>query len=341
MLLAIFVGQEVPPSSAASPPPAKTDQQTADSTQETSAEVERQSEPASWMLRYQFRENDLVYFRRRSRSTMRVSARDVTQLLRESRETYKHYRVVTVDNAGSAVLEPVIDRTIMHARSDEDEPIVWDSRSKQAVPRRFQVVAEKIGRPVVRVRYRSNGKVEEALPVDGAEQKLNPDLASYGFLVRLPDRPVSVGDSWNDDFHVQVSAEPELSRKLQKEIPIRRIYTLKKVQGSIAEIVFRTFVQKPVRDPIIKAQLVSRSLTGTVRFDTSRGLILEWTSVGAGQVFNPYGSSSSLESSFSSVERYLTKDQARQKPALSVTVPGAAPKTNVPGVALPPGRKRL
>ena len=336
-ILAVLAGPDFPVQCASPPGAAEESQQAAKTVKETGS----QPEPESWMLRYRFQEKDLLYFRRQSRSTLRVSARDVTQMLRESRDTYKHFRVVSVDDEGTAVLEPVIDRTIMQARSDDGEPIVWDSRSTQPVPKRFQVVAGNVGRPVVRVRYRTNGKVEEVLPVDRTQQPLGQDLSAYGFLVRLPDDAVSAGESWNDDFDVQVSAEPQLSRKLHKAIPIRRVYTLKNVEENIALIAFRTFVQKPVRDPIIEAQLISRSLAGTVKFDIRRGLILEWASAGSGEVYNPYGSSSSLQSSLNSVERYLQTDQAPLKPVLSVSGRRNSPRPNTPAVALPPGRRRL
>lgn len=305
---------------------------TADSPVPADEPEESSPQVVSWKLQYRFRHGAVVHFHTKSRSNLQVRAREVSQLLRESRETYKHYRVVAVNKDGSAVLEPMIDRAIMQARADDSRPIVWDSRSKAKVPMRFQTVARNVGRPVVRVRYKSNGEVEEVLPISGSKDELKPDAASYGFLVRLPDEAVSIGDSWNDDFATRVTANPEVSRKLQKEVEIRRVYTLKKVKDGVAEIGFDTFVKKLIRDPAIKAQLISRSLTGTVKFDLKRGLILEWASAGSGEVFNPYGSSSYLQSSLSSVEKFVANPQPLRKPVVSTGAPGAAP---------PPGLRRF
>lgn len=320
------------PASKAAPEPTAA----ADSTEK--ADDDTTTAP-TWKLEYRFRQGEFLHFHAKSESTMRVSARAVSQTLRENRETFKHFRVVAVDKNGSAVLEPVIDRAIMQARSDNDEAILWDSRSKAAVPKRFQPVADTVGNPKVRVRYKPNGEVEEVLPVDGEKEELNPDKSAYGFLIRLPDEAIAVGDSWNDDFVVQVSPEPDLSRKLQKDIDIRRVYTLKSVENGVAKITFNTSVKKPVREPIIKAQLISRSLTGTVEFELKRGLILKWTSSGSGQVFDPYGSSSMLESSLASVERFAAKSEAFRKPVASNLPPSVASEPGRPGADLPPGRR--
>lgn len=308
----------------------------------TAEKVDADSKAApTWTLQYQFRQGEFLHFHAKSESSMRVSAREVRQTLREKRETFKHYRVVAVDKDGSAVLEPVIDRAIMQARSDNDEAIIWDSRSKATVPKRFQPVAETVGKPKVRVRYKPNGEVEEVLPIDGKKDDLNPDTSSYGFLVRLPNKPVAVGESWSDDFVVQVSPEPDLSRKLRKDVDIRRTYTLTKVEDGVAKITFSTSVKKPIRNPIIEAQLISRSLTGSVDFELKRGLILKWSSVGSGQVFEPYGSSTLLESSLASVERFASKSEAFRKPVASNQPQSVASEPGRPGVALPPGQRKF
>ena len=313
----------------------------ADRSDAETAEAAATPDTPSWTLQYRFRKGQTFHFRARSNSTMKVSAAGITQVLQENRETYKHFQVVSVNEDGSAVLEPMIDRTIMKARSDGKPWIVWDSRSTQKVPTRFQTVAKNIGKPTVRVRYKPDGEVEEVVTAPGSdeakertkrpvkrngkkEKDLNADKSSYAFLVRLPDQPVQIGDSWADDFVVQVSAQPTLARKLKKDIDIRRIYKLQKVENGIAEIAFDTFVKKPIRDPIIEAQLISRSLSGTVKFELKRGIILDWASAGSGEVHNPYGNSTFIRSGLSSREVYSSKPLASLKPVIASGPPSAA-----------------
>lgn len=304
-----------------------------------SAEKPQPTKAPGWALKYRFRKGDVFHFHARSNSRMEVTARDITQVLYETRESFKHYRVVEVKKDGSAILQPMIDRAIMKARSDDNPWIIWDSRSSQQVPRRFQNVSKGIGTPTVRVHYSPTGEILEVkatpdketkkttrpLPRPGEEEAdPNDDKSSYAFLVRLPDEPVVVGESWDDDFIVEVSPEPDLSRKLRKDIDIRRTYTLDNVKNGIAEISFKTFVKKRINDPIIQVQLISRSLTGKVRFDVKRGLILDWSSAGSGEVFNPYGNSSHVESSLQSREVYSTRSLSSSKPVIASGPRGAA-----------------
>lgn len=293
----------------------------------------------AWTLKYRFRKGDVFHFHARSNSRMEVSARDITQVLHESRESFKHYRVVEVKEDGSAILQPMIDRAIMKARSDDNPWIIWDSRSSRQVPRRFQNVSKGIGTPTVQVHYSPTGKILDVKTLADKEEKEstrprprpgeteadpNDDKSSYAFLVKLPDEPVAVGESWDDDFVVEVSPEPDLSRKLRKDVDIRRTYTLDRIKDGIAEISFKTFVKKQINDPIIRVQLISRSLSGKVRFDVKRGLILDWSSAGSGEVFNPYGNSSHVESALQSREVYSTRSLSALKPVIASGPPGAA-----------------
>ena|GEM_PF-1441156 len=305
----------------------------------TVAEPQPSTAP-TWALKYRFKKGDVFHFHAKSNSRMKVTAGQVAQVLYETRESFKHYRVVEVKEDGSSILQPMIDRAIMKARPDDKPWIIWDSRSSRQVPRRFQNVAKGIGTPTVQVHYSptgrildvkaiqdkaANGTTKPTRPVSGEKEvEPNDDKSSYTFLVKLPDEPVAVGQSWDDDFVVEVSPDPDLSRKLRKNIDIRRTYTLDKIERGIAEISFKTFVKKRINDPIIQVQLISRSLTGKVRFDMERGLILDWSSAGSGEVFNPYGNSSHVESALQSREVYSSRSLSSLKPVIASGPPGAA-----------------
>jgi hypothetical protein len=77
-----------------------------------------------------------------------------------------------------------------------------------------------------------------------------------------------VGDEWSDDFKVKVT----VSRNLSQKITLRRRYTLESVNGNVATIHQRIVEITPVQDPQIRAQLVQRTLEGTITFDLERGV---------------------------------------------------------------------
>jgi hypothetical protein len=85
---------------------------------------------------------------------------------------------------------------------------------------------------------------------------------------KLPDRPVAVGDEWDDSFDVDV----EQQSGAKKQVRTRRLSTLESVQSGIATIAVEYQVLTPV-SPFVESQLVERMSKGTVRFDIARGRI--------------------------------------------------------------------
>ncbi len=274
---------------------------------------------AAVTLRYQFQRGQYVHYEVESRSTMKVTARNTTQTLDRSRKTKKHYRVVTVDDQGSAVLEPIIDQVHMQAKTDDNEPVVFDSRNpSEELPQAFDSIGQNIGKALIRVRFSAQGRVEKVL---GAAQE-NMDEKTTAFLVALPEEPVRAGEAWFDNFTVEVAPDPQLGPKLKKNVTIRRKYTLDKVKDGIAHISFRTYPMSIERNPHVQVQLVAQTLRGKVRFDMARGLVLESQSTSEGEVRNAFGPASAMTSTTNSVERFVDPPRRKRGPA-GPKLPGA------------------
>ena len=287
----------------------------------------RQPEPIAMKLSYQFKVGQFVHYETESETSMTVVAKEVKQTTRESRQTKQHYRVVSVSDDGSAVLEPVIDEAVMEARSDDNKPVRFDSRDEATPPKAFLAVRDSIGRPSVRLRCKPNGSAIEVLPINGIDKRLPTDASQHTFLTVLPDALVKVGDVWHDDFSAPVTMQLSEKRTIKKDIPIRRRYTLTKLEGHIATIEFRTYPLEVVREPNLQAQLIQRSLTGYVKFDVQAGLQIEVRSSGSNIVHGALGASSSMQASASNWERYVASPQPRgRKPAAQIgpELPGPA-----------------
>lgn len=287
------------------------DAKAADSQPATKSEKPQTKKAATtaelYELHYKFKRGEFLHYETNSSSTMTVAAGNFSQVLKETRQTQKHLRVVAVDAKGSVVLEPVIDHVVMTAQGDDNDAVVFDSESKRPAPQQFRGVAVTLGKAIIRVRYSSTGDIEEVLPIPGLEEKLPKDESTHAFLVVLPGEPVSVGKNWNDDFKVAVS----VTRTLSRTVTIRRRYTLEKVADGFAYITFRTYPLSLVKDAHTKAQLIQRSLSGLVKFDIDKGRIVEWSSRGSGQVFGAFGATSAMEAKSKSMERYVAKPRSR------------------------------
>lgn len=282
------------------------------------SETEETTQHDAVLLRYRFKRGQFVHYEEDSRSEMTLMAREQTQATRENRRTNKHFRVISVDQNGSAVIEPVIDRVQMEVRNDDDPAVLYDSADEGDVARDFQKVEKSIGRPSLRIRYAANGKIEELLPLMSAdaEQAEIDDPEKQNFLIAFPEEAIVVGESWTDNYLIDVSVDGKLRNPLTRRVKIRRTYTLKDVTDGIATIQFRTFPLSVERDPQVKVQLVHHSRFGSIQFDLERGMILEWKSSGSGHVFNAFGPASSMKALSSTTERYVPAPAAienRQK----------------------------
>lgn len=261
--------------------------------------------PSPILLRYVFKTGQFVHYEVESSTSLTIAKGDAKQTTSESRQTKKHYRVVSVSEDGSAVLEPVIDEAVMEAKTDDGQPRRFDSRSTDPVPKAFQTIKEDIGRPFVRVRYNANGRAVEVLPIAGIDKKLPTDPQQHAFLSVFPEHAIQIGDSWNDDITAPVGVRLSETKTLRRDIPIRRRYTLKSVEDGIAVIEFRNYPMELKLEPAIQAQLIQRTLKGEIRFDLKLGLLLETRTLGEGHVTAPFGDESFMSAKSSSLEKYV------------------------------------
>lgn len=237
-----------------------------------------------YLLRYKFRPDARLEYEVSHRMRIELKKKEISQTVLNESEARKHFRVVDVASDGTATLVSVIDHVEMTARSDNREPVEYDS-SNPPPPAEFEKVHQTIGKPLVRVRVSPRGKmlsVERLLP-EMLQRKLGspggkaatPDTApSKNFLIVFPDDPVAVGETWKDDrLQVPVS----VGRQLQKTVKLLRRYKLVSVRDGRARISLQTSVLTPVNDPHVRAQLIQRTPNGTILFDIDAGRIVRRT----------------------------------------------------------------
>ena len=315
--------------------PTETQKVAGESTNAETTDPEVTTRPAGILLRYHFKKGQYVHYEEDSQSKMTLMAREQTQETSEKRRTNKHFRVVSVDEDGSAVVEPIIDRVQMEVRNDNGHPVAYDSANKGSAPKDFKKVEETIGKPSLRIRYAANGRIEQLLPlnvqshkeIEATEQK------KQNFLIAFPEDVIAIGEAWSDNYMIDVSVDGKLRNPLKKRVKIRRTYTLKEIKDGIASIGFRIFPLAVERDPRIKGELIHHSRFGSVQFDIERGIILKWQSSGSGQVFEAFGPSSMMKALSNTTERYVPSPSAakRRPPDPKKPVGPAGPQ--LPGIS--------
>jgi hypothetical protein len=261
------------------------------------------SEPIS--LRYKFQANQSQHFEYSQEMTFLSRKRQFQEQIKSQTLADKHLRIISVDADGNALIEPVIDRVRMVSSKDEEPEAKFDSletaKDPESCPPGFRGILSTIGKPLVQIKFSAHGKVLSANGINGgatAAKGLESD-PSLNFLIVLPEQPVKVGDTWKDDFEVNV----QIDRTLKQGIKLRREYRLKKLDGSLAEIEVKMGTITPINNPEIELQISSRILSGTIIFDHQQGQIVSRDVKVDREVINALGEASLVHTSMIQTER--------------------------------------
>lgn len=234
--------------------------------------------------------------------------REFTSL--QSNETETHFRVISVDENGVALIEPVVDRTRMTAKMHDKDPVEFDSQRPSTPDPSFQAIREAIGRKVARFQVAPTGKLLKATVVDQSAPKTLRDAAErldirFQYLGLLPARPVSVGEKWREEYSITL-----VNEGLKEPWPLWRIYELKSVDNGIATIKFKTLVMKPVNEPELAKQVMQQTPSGTIEFDIEQGLVRSYASTINQTVINAFGPQSMLRVIGESTEKLVAAESS-------------------------------
>ncbi len=271
------------------------------------AAVPLAAEDGAYLLRYKFQPGQFVYYEVENAMKIVTQFDTAKEEVANNSQAWKQLRVVAVDEAGNAVLEPMVERVKMSAIKDAEDPVNYDSISEEDPPFQFRDVKKTVGRVIARVNVAANGELQQVTPLiddneplKDAARKKDPRL---NFLIVMPATPVKIGDTWKDRF----SSDVTVDKGLRKEVVMQRTYQLAEVKGQIAVIRLKTTTITPVNDPQIEVQLIQSKPSGIIEFDMQQGMILSQTTVVDETVFGPFGPKSSMSAVTKSVEKLLPK----------------------------------
>ena len=238
-------------------------------------------------------------------------------------ESSKHFRVVSVDEDGSALLEPILDRINMSAGSREaDEAgklhdqtrVKFNSATDKVAPPEFQRHKETVGKAMARFQFTMHGELLSVQVIATDVPKPSTSAAALAspkmnFLVPLPTEPIPVGHRWKQKFDEPIN----VGQGLKQQIPMLRQYELMSVTDGIATIKFRTSILALLNDPKIQGQLAQQTPSGTIEFDIERGLIRTRKSITNETVVNALGPKTLLQVAGESTEKLTPNADAIQQ----------------------------
>jgi hypothetical protein len=271
-------------------------------------------------LLYRFQAGQTVHYESVQTSTLTTRKSQVSETAHNETRTHKHYRVLSVDGDGSALLELTLDRVQMTARFGAAPPVSLDSDRPRDVPPVYRGVIKTVGKPLARVRMSAAGTLldsesllapEVEAEVSGlpAPRKTDEDDPNKNFLINFPARPVAIGEEWSDSLTVPVY----VTRKLTREVKILRKYKLEAVNSGIARISFAAVVVTPLRDPAISAQLIQREPAGEIEFDLAGGVIVSRRVTTEKTVLAPFGDDTSMHAETRLLETLVGGDRVAEQ----------------------------
>ena len=222
-------------------------------------------------LRYQFHQGEVVRYDVSLRDDYIVQAAGFYDAPFTDHHSVKQFRVVKVNDDGSAVLELMFESVRVKIQ-ENDETFRFDSTTDDVAPAKLAPLAGMVGKPYLRVTLSPTGQVAAIQPINSIGSADDVDTAALDVLLKLPEDPISVGESWRDDSVIEI-AVPH-NPMLKRSIKVQRRYYFKSLADGIATIELKTMIISPISDPEEELQLIRRKPKGTFVLDLNRGVLL-------------------------------------------------------------------
>ena len=235
-----------------------------DSTQ--SAKADPSSDPVpQYLLQYRFEPDEVIRTKVIHQASVRTTIEGSSQTASTVSISVKRWQVVGIDEQGRITFEHSVDYVDMKNEVTGRETVVYDSRTDKEPPPGFEDVAKRVNIPLTRVVMDQSGKVLK-------REELAAGSTSVSQLaVPLPEKKVSIGQSWSFPDDLVVQLQDGSSRKIK----CRQRFELLGVDGGIASIGVATQILTPIKDfPEIQAQLIQRESEGTIQFDMKTGRVV-------------------------------------------------------------------
>lgn len=234
--------------------------------QDASGEIDVKSEP-SYLLRYKLETGQKLTYQvtHVASTSTRIRGKDEDTDVRSL--STKLWTVKSInDENGQMTFEHSVTDTELSQKIGEADEIRWDSKSGDEPPYQFKAVKKTIGLPLATVTINGQGQEKERENHAGS----TANLGMGGLTVPLPPKPAKIGGRWAVPRKVRV----RLPGGESKEIAVREMYTLKKVQTGVATIEVNSQPITPISSSKVKSQVLQQLSNGTIKFDIDAGHLI-------------------------------------------------------------------
>jgi hypothetical protein len=229
------------------------------------AELPAKTEVKKYDLQYKLSRGDVLRYDVTHQASISGTSDKTTQTAEAKTDSIKVWKVTDILPSGDIEFMNVCERVHMVNHLPDHKATEYDSTRDKTAPPGFEDTAKAVGVPLSTMKITTHGKVLDR-QVKVHNQGANDDAP---IVLRLPDNPVEIGDTWDEPFEVKVS----LPKGLSKSVKTRWHHKLMDVKDGIGTIDVTYQVLSPT-DAGEELELVQRMMTGQVQFDIAKGRIL-------------------------------------------------------------------
>lgn len=282
------------------------------------AEAPAKPDGKKYDLRYKVNRGDVLRYEVTHRASIRSTIDNTTQAAQTKTDSMKAWKVTDVLPEGDIEFTNVVEKVHMVNQLPEKDPVEYDSTKDAVAPPGFEDAAKAVGVPLSVMRITPRGKVvRRDVKIRGQSAEDDAPI-----VLRLPEQPVAIGDTWDESFEVQV----KLDKTNTKMIQTRRHHKLADVKNGIATIEVTYQVLSPI-DATIETQIVQRLMEGEARFDIEKGQLIGQQMDVDKRIIGFAGATSSMQY-IMKMEESLVKDETTAK--TSAPKPSTTAKSDKP-----------
>ena len=179
--------------------------------EETSTELPAKPDTTKYELRYKLNRGDVLRYEVTHRASIRSTIDTTTQDVQTKTDSIKAWKVTDVLPEGDIEFTNVVEKVHMVNQLPDHDPTEYDSTRDKAPPPGFEDAARAVGVPLSVMRITPQGKVVRR-DVKVRNQHVEDDAP---IVLRLPEQPVVIGDTWDEPFDVQVKLEKGGTKAIQ------------------------------------------------------------------------------------------------------------------------------
>ena len=224
------------------------------------------ADPATYVLRYKFKAGETIRYEVTQVAKTKTRLKGTEEVSQAHTTSEKVWHFLDAQSPDQMKFEHSVSRVELTQQTGEKPELRWASNSGEEPTVEFAKIAEQIGKPLSTVTINGRGQETHRETHAGSEAQ----LGMGGLTVAMPEEAIAIGANWSVPRTVKVRTEAGEP----KDMKVRDVYTLEKVETGVATISIRSEVLTPIDEESIKAQLVQQLSNGTIRFDVDAGRMI-------------------------------------------------------------------